>query len=324
MERRSVMRSRKGGQSVSRLPAHRWAGALSSLREPAVSTGPDEDDLHDAIDRYEMTVHFQLVTDAEGAPAGAEALLRWNRPGHGTVGAARFIGVVQSLELSRRLGDVVLAEVVAALPVLRALHGGDRPYIGMNASPAQLQDRMFAGRVSAHLRAEGTEGTGLVVELTDPTAVTDWPAVTETAAELARIGVELAVDDTGSDPGDLLYRDRCEARFVKLDRSVIAESRRWVRERQLVEATIDLCRDLGHPIVAQGIEDRATMDWLSGRGVTYLQGFHLGRPEPIGDLVGRFTIEPSRTDLTAATAAAIEPVPGDRQYSDLPVTSRND
>lgn len=321
MERRSAMRSSRATPSAPPVPNRRWSSMLSALREPVVPTVLTEHDLHDAIDHHEMTVHFQLVVDGDGAPAGAEALLRWNRPGHGIVGAAGFMDAVVSLDLARRLGDVVMGEVVAALPTLRAIGVVDRPYVGLNASPTQLQDRMFAGRLSAHLRSEGTEGTGLVVELTDPTAVTDWPAVTETIAELARIGIDLAVDDTGSEPGDLLYRDRCEARFVKLDRSLIAESRRWARERRLVEATIRLCADAGHPVIAQGIEDAATMDWLCGQGVAYLQGFHVGRPEPIGELAARLQGGPAPRQ---ATGRATTPAVGiERRAADASITSRN-
>lgn len=277
----------EGTPGTARSLTHRLRDSWSAWREPAPAAAVTEADLEQALDYQELLVHFQLVVDPTGAPCGAEALVRWQRPGHGIVSAAGFVEAARSLELARRLADVATAETVAALPQLRSFARGTEAYVALNASPLQVQDRMFVARLASQLRAAGVDPAGLVIELTDASAITDWPAIVESGQELRRMGIRLAVDDTGIEPGDLLYRDRCDATFVKLDRSIIAESRRWNHERRVVEATVALCRNAGHPVIAHGVEDEATATWLVGLGVDLLQGYHYGRPEPLEHLVHR-------------------------------------
>lgn len=235
----------------------------------------------------ELDVHFQRVVDGDGRPAGAEALLRWLRPGHGVVEAAAFIGLVQSAELLRQVSDLVVSELVAALPLLRSTVETAEPYLSFNAPARQLQDQIFPSRIAAFLHAEGAVAHGLVVELTNPAEVTDWRAVQHSVRELDRLDIALAVDDAGVEPGDLLYRDRAEAPIVKLDRTMVAESHRWAHERAVVEATVALCKADGTKVIAQGVEHPETQEWLERLGVDYLQGFHIGRPEPLGALLDR-------------------------------------
>jgi diguanylate cyclase len=265
----------------------RWTALFAPERPVRAVPTVEERDLVAAARAGELEVYYQVIVDREQRPAGAEALLRWNRPGHGVVNAASFLPLVQSHELQRQITELVLGDLVTALPVLRSVINASRTYFAINAPARQVQDSMFPSRVAAYLRAENVEAAGVVVELTDPNDVTDWRAIHEAGVELRRLEIDLAVDDAGAEPGDLLYRDRCDAPIVKLDRMMVGESRRWTHERRVVEATVRLCKASSYTVIAQGVEDEQTATWLHELGVDFQQGFFHGRPEPLHDLVAR-------------------------------------
>lgn len=288
-ERRRTTRPTVRHQPVAERPVapRRWSALFTSERTTVAPPALHERDVAAAYERGELLVHYQLVVDRDHRPAGAEALLRWNRPGHGLVPASGFMNTVRSHELQRNITDLVIDDLVYSLPELRSIVRSPRPYFAMNAPAGQLQDSMFPSRIAAFLRAENIPADGVVVELTDPNEVTDWRAVRDACVELKRLDIDLAVDDAGADPGDLLYRDRTEAPVVKLDRSIVSESRRWEHERRVVEATVKLCKSEDLLVIAAGVEDGQTADWLSALGVDFQQGFHHGRPEPLDGLLSR-------------------------------------
>jgi EAL domain-containing protein (putative c-di-GMP-specific phosphodiesterase class I) len=253
----------------------------------------DDEILRDQIGISEFGVYYQLVVARDGTPAGAKALLRWFRPGKGVQDASSFLPEVRNHEVHRRFTEVVLNHVAAALPAVRSLLAIDAPYISVSASAMQFEDRLFASRLAASLNANGASPNGLAVELTNPAAVIDWKAVAETSAELAHLGVKVAVEDSGSEPGDLLYRDGCDAAIVRIDRSMVEASRRWAHERDVVEATLALCSASDIRTVVQGVEDRHTLDWLRACGADFLTGYAIAQPEPLESLLDRLSSTPS-------------------------------
>ncbi len=279
--------SRLGVPTRPTSASRKWGSLFSSHRSNSGTPMLGEQDIERALANGELDVHYQLVLTGDGQPAGAEALLRWQRPGVGLLGAGAFIGVIESTELFRQVSDLVVSELVAALPLLRSTLDAPLPYLSFNAPARQLQDQMFASRIAAFLHAEGAVAHGLVVELIDPAEVTDWRAVRNSVQELQRLDISLAVEDTGAEPGDMIYRDRATAPIVKLDRTLVAESHRWAREREVIEATVELCKADGTTVIAQGVEHEDTLEFLADLGVDYLQGFHIARPEPLADLLDR-------------------------------------
>jgi len=295
VERHRTSRGAAGARTASNPTAstpaapavRRWSVLFSPDRPAVANRVVTLDDLDIAYDRGELSVHYQLVTTGDGRPAGAEALLRWDRPGHGVVDASSFVSLLSEADLIRGITDLVAADLIVALPVLRSLIDTPQTYFSFNVPARLLQDSMFPSRIAALLNTEAVAPDGLVVELTDANSVTDWRALRDGVDELRRLSILTAVDDAGAEPGDLLYRDRCDAPIVKLDRAMVAESRRWAHERRVVEATIDLCRASSVQVIAQGVEDEAAAHWLRDRGVDFMQGFHLARPVPLETLLDR-------------------------------------
>ncbi len=289
VERRQATRTVHGRARNAPRPGTertRWSSLLGGSRPRGESTPPTVGELEAALDEGELDVHYQLVVTADGTPAGAEALLRWRRPGHGLVAAAEFADLIVSTEILRHTVDLVLSELVAALAVIRSRLTVPRPYLGFNVTARQLEDPMLPSRLLTFLHAEQASGDGLVAELTNPAGVSDWTAVRTAVAELARLGVGVAVEDSGVDDGDLLYRDNGLIPIVKLGRTIVAESHRWQHERDVIAATVALCKAQGTTVVAQGVEHPQTMDWLAGLGVDYLQGVHIAPPGPLSELLG--------------------------------------
>ena len=225
--------SRVGGADGPVPPVRRWTSLFASTRAAESARRPVEADVEQALADGELDVHFQRVVDRDGRPAGAEALLRWQRPGHGVVEAAAFIGLVQSPSCFARSPNWSSRELVAALPVLRSAVEAAEPYFSVNAPARQLQDRCSpAGSPpSSGPKDADAHGCGGRADRSRTRSPTGGRCGTR-AKNCDRLDIALAVDDAGAEPGDLLYRDRCEAPIVKLDRTMVSESRRWAHERR--------------------------------------------------------------------------------------------
>lgn len=270
----------------------RWLDRLAG-RE-AGSFELNEDAVRQAWQERRLRMAYQLVTDIDGVPAGAKAVLRIVQPTQTWVEAGEFLDRVTDPHLARSLADFVLSDVVEALPLIRAALPDDGCYLSFSASAAQLEDRMFASRLASRLDTAAMDASGLVVELCDPETVSDWDALTDTATELRHVGVVLAIEDAGEEPGDLIYRDRCGAEVVRLDRQLVSNSEQWAHERTVVDSTVKLCREVGHRTIAQGVESDETLTWLRDLGVDYLCGRFIAWPEPLDALLER--LEPAGDD----------------------------
>lgn len=288
VERRRAMRTVHGRGRAAPRPRtqrSRWA-SLFGPGEPRAEAAPVTlSEFETALDNGEFDVHYQLVVTADGRPAGAEALLRWRRPGFGLVTASEFVDLIANTEILRLTTDLVLSELIAALSLIRGRLNVERAYLAFNVTARQLEDPMLPSRLLAFLQAEQATGDGLVAELTNPAGVSDWPAIRTAVSELARLGVGVAVEDSGVEAGDLLYRDNGLIPIVKLGQTIVADSHRWQHERDVIAATVALCKAEGTTIVAQGIEHPETMAWLAELGVDFLQGMHIAPPGPLSELL---------------------------------------
>jgi EAL domain-containing protein (putative c-di-GMP-specific phosphodiesterase class I)/GAF domain-containing protein len=227
-------------------------------------------------------VYQPKVDLATGACIGAEALLRWSHPVLGDVSPAEFIPIVERTALARPTTAWVLEAAMTQLAAWQA--DGLVLQLAVNVSAANLLEPDFTARVAAGLARHGLEPACLSLELTESALMTN-PKVAQAALEaLAAIGVHLAIDDFGTGYSSLSYLQRLPVRVVKIDQSFMRDLGTDPRRRALVSAMIKLSQNLGHHVVAEGVETDAVVGLLQGMGCDQAQGYLFARPLAPADL----------------------------------------
>ena len=239
-----------------------------------------ENTLRRAVDREELVLHYQpLVRLDTRQVTGMEALLRWNRPGHGIVPPATFIGIAEETRMIVPIGEWVLRQ---ACKQARAWQKGAYPgmRIAVNLSPRQFQQSDLCDVVSAALRESGLEPRSLELEITESTTMLNTDRTIATLLELRDLGVRIAIDDFGTGHSALSYLRRFPIDRVKIDREFIQEIETSRSNRAIVSAIVAMAHGLDLFVTAEGVETEAQVNFLREQKCEEVQGFLFGRPAP--------------------------------------------
>ncbi len=283
--------------AVPHAPASSVPGRLShrhrSGRHPSVASANElASSLPTALTENQFTLHYQpIVRLGDGAVVGAEALLRWTHPVMGSIPPATFIPVAERIGLLDEVGDWVIGRAFSEGEQLLERLCVDEPYISINVAPSQIERPGFVASVRTHLDRLGVAPDGYVFELTEQGMVADRERAIATITELQELGVLVAMDDIGAGNASLISLSNLDLDIVKLDRALVAglDTSRGYR---ILRTAVDLLRDLGVVVIAEGIEQPGVAGMLTRLGVHYGQGFGLGRPEPLAQLVARINVSP--------------------------------
>jgi diguanylate cyclase (GGDEF)-like protein/PAS domain S-box-containing protein len=236
-------------------------------------------ELRRALEQRELTLYYQPQASlADGEVRSVEALLRWNHPARGLVFPDDFIPLAQQTGLMKPLTLYVLDE---ALRQSRAWQeDGLRLSIAVNLSNRNLLDVEFPTQVEELLERWNVEPALLALEITESTMLVD-PARTKVVIErLSAMGIRLSIDDFGTGYSSLSYLKSVPFDEIKVDRSFVMNMDNDEDDAAIVRSTIDLGRNLGLEVVAEGVESKEILDQLNELGCTAAQGYYLSRPVP--------------------------------------------
>lgn len=231
-----------------------------------------------------LAVHYQgIVTVADGAVVGVEALVRWSHPRLGAVSPGRFVPMAEDSGLIGALGAHVLRTACRDLAALHA-RAGRRLLLTVNVSGHQLCDPAFPDLVTAALTDAGWPAGSTVLEVTENLLEAESPVAVATLERMRAQGLSVAIDDFGTGYSSLARLDTLPADFLKLDDSFVSALTTSTRRARLMRSIMALSDALGLQLVAEGVETQEQADLLRTLGCLYAQGFHFHRPAPIGDV----------------------------------------
>ncbi|HEY8017997.1 MAG TPA: EAL domain-containing protein [Actinomycetota bacterium] len=240
-------------------------------------------ELRRAIDEGELSLFFQPKIDLErSAVIGVEALLRWQHPERGAIGPDEFVPLAEHSGLIRRLTSYVLEAATAQVEAWRA-EGIDLP-VAVNLSVRDLLDPGLAAEIRDLLERRDLPPDRLLLEITESSVMDQPERALATLHELAGIGVGLSVDDFGTGYSSLAYLQRLPVGELKIDRSFVMRLGTSESDAEIVRSTVELGHNLGLSIVAEGVEDEASLTFLVNAGCDVAQGFYIARPMPAGDV----------------------------------------
>ena len=230
-----------------------------------------------ALEQKEIVVHYQPIIDIRtGEVNAAESLARWLHPVHGLVPPSEFIPLAERTGLIKELTLYVLETGLAQLRSWRSRDIDLR--LSVNLSARNLLDRSFPRTVTELLEFHEIAPDRLQFELTENTIMRDPTRSLAVLSELRDLGVGLAVDDFGTGYSSLSYLKHLPVTELKIDRSFVMHLMQDESDARIVQSTIDLSRNLGISVVAEGVEDELTLDRLGNIGCDQAQGYFLSRP----------------------------------------------
>ncbi|MGH2948910.1 MAG: putative bifunctional diguanylate cyclase/phosphodiesterase [Solirubrobacteraceae bacterium] len=242
-------------------------------------------ELRRAIEHDELVLHYQpKVALVSGEVIGMEALVRWQHPVRGLLAPAEFVPLA---ERTGAVADLTRWVVSAALAECRSWRdaGFDLP-VAVNLAAANIVDVTLPDAVAELLAHHGVPGDRLECEISEHTVMADPVRATDVLARLRALGVRLSLDDFGTGHSSLAYLKRLPLDEVKIDRSFVAGMAEDENDAVIVRSTIDLARNLGLCVVAEGVESAEIMAGLAALRCDTAQGFHVSRPLPAGQLAG--------------------------------------
>lgn len=230
-----------------------------------------------AIDQGQFRMYFQpKIRLADGRVAGAEALIRWHHPALGRLAPGDFLPLIEKTVLLRPLTHWALNDVLRTWS--HWSDDGIRLPVAVNVSPRTLLDAELPEVVGGLLERWDVPPRFLRLELTEDFLVADSGRSDAVLQDLARVGVGLSIDDFGTGFSSLSYLKRLPIEEIKVDRSFVSHMLDRVDDFTIVRATVELGRNLGLRVVAEGVQDRDTFDRLGDFGCDEAQGFYISRP----------------------------------------------
>ena len=246
-----------------------------------------EEQLRASIGTGELRAFYQpILTLADRKIAGHEALLRWEHPQQGLLAPARFLDIAENTGLIRSLGWWVLGQACRDAAVELGGVGGSGSWVAVNASPTQLTRSDVYDVVMQTLERTQLPPDKLHLEITETALMQASPSLVGELRQLREAGVGVVLDDFGTGFSSLSLLRDFPVSMVKIDKSFIAPLLDDSGALAIVRAVLSMCRDIGIPVVAEGVESEAQADLLAELGCSHVQGFLFGRPRSVAVQAG--------------------------------------
>ena len=255
------------------------------LSNPEISKEADrrlaiETELHHALERDEISVHYQPQFDlATGRVAGLEALVRWDNPKFGPVPASVLIPIAEESGLIVPIGARVLRDACRQATLWRDAGYGPLQ-VAVNTSAVQFARGDLAENVAATLAETGLEASHLDLEVTESVIMHDIRETARQLKELKKLGVSVSLDDFGTGYSSLSYLEELPIDNLKIDRKFVQRMNGADNTRTLVQSIVGLAHGLGMRAVAEGVETGEQLEQLKAMGCDRAQSFMLGGPAP--------------------------------------------
>ena len=253
----------------------------SGMKKFAMERLELETDLRHALALGQFRIEYQPILKlSDGRVAEVEALLRWERPGHGLMAPLTFIPAAEETGLIVPIGRWVIQEACRQAKIWNEAFPSDPPLImSVNLSARQFQDPHLVSDIEQAMRATSLDPQALKLEITESVAMHDIEASVHKLEALKALGCQLAIDDFGTGYSSLGYLKRFPVDTLKIDRSFVERIGVDIQDAAIVQSVVALAKTLSLSVVGEGIESRAQAAQLLALGCDRGQGFLFARPQ---------------------------------------------
>ncbi|CCO25029.1 bifunctional diguanylate cyclase/phosphodiesterase [Maridesulfovibrio hydrothermalis] len=241
--------------------------------------------LRQAVTRDEFVVFYQPKVDIKsGRIYGLEALIRWMRPGNEIVSPAEFIPLAEETGLIIDIGRYVIETACINRKTINDETGQDL-IISINVSGRQLKEPELLKDIKDIVATSGCIPEKMELEITESMLMEDVEATVATLDEIAALGFALSIDDFGTGYSSLAYLKKFPINTLKIDRSFIMDITDDKEDARIVQTIIDMSKNLGLEVVAEGVETIEQSQMLKKAGCTKIQGYLYAKPMPLDELI---------------------------------------
>lgn len=242
---------------------------------------------------YQPKVHLRT-----GRMVGTEALLRWNRPGHGIVAPAEFIPLLEQTGMIREVGAWVIEQACQQIAQWANDEAGPLP-VAVNVASHQFSTDTLVATVAEAMQRHQIDPALLSLEVTETALMEDLSRTAATLSELWSMGVRIAIDDFGTGYSSLAYLRRFPVDTLKIDIAFIRELPHNADDAAVVRAIIAMAHSLKLKVVAEGVETAEQLAYLAEHGCDLIQGYYFSRPIP-ADMMTQLLRQDARLAYTPA------------------------
>jgi diguanylate cyclase (GGDEF)-like protein len=229
-----------------------------------------------AIENAELELYLQPQATTDGSIVGFEALVRWRHPERGIVSPAVFIPLAEETGLIGAIDEWVLREACR-----EAATWANPLSIAVNLSPLDFRRGDISATILAILIETGLNPKRLEIEITEGVLIDDFARAISLLGKIKNLGVRIAMDDFGTGYSSLSYLQSFPFDKIKIDQTFVRKLGNNMQSAAIIQAILGLGRALKLPVIAEGVETREQLAFLASEGCAEIQGFLIGRPQPI-------------------------------------------
>lgn len=248
-----------------------------------------ESDLAFALQANQFSLYYQLQVDQAQRPIGAEVLLRWQHPTLGMVPPNQFIPIAEESGMIVSIGNWVLMQACMQLNAWQSTPWGSALKLSVNVSALQFSQPDFVETVINTVQTSKCDPSYLRLELTESLIVKNIDDVIDKIKELKKLGITFSLDDFGIGQSSLSVLKRLPLDELKIDKSFISDILHNNSDTFIVQTIISMGKNLGHSVIAEGVELKQQKNLLQKLGCNAYQGFLFCRPLPLREFEAKLT-----------------------------------
>ena len=238
--------------------------------------------LPEAIDRGELVLEFQpIINCLTRKPVRMEALVRWHHPEYGRLTAKDFVHKAEMSDSIRVLTRWVIENALQTARDWQATAPGVG--VAVNISPRLLGDSIIVAHLQKSIKKFGLPARLVDLEITETSLIHNPDRATQVLADCRAQGFSIVIDDYGVGFCSLAYLRRLPLKGLKMDNSFVTRVMHNAEDAIIVQSTIALAHNLGLTVVAEGVEDAATLQFLQLHGCDFAQGYAISHPLSVAD-----------------------------------------
>ena len=239
-----------------------------------------ERELRKAIDNQELEIYLQPKIGLDcNQILGAEVLMRWFTASGESIPPDLFIPIAESTGLIKKIGEFAISSAISLLEQWQ-LEGIAPLKLAVNLSIIEFQDEHFIDYIIESISNSSISGDQLIIELTESIFMENKEKMSKTMHKLKHYGVAFALDDFGKGYSSFSYLQLLPIDYLKIDKSFLQNVITDEQSAAIAKCIIDIGHNLDLAIIAEGIEDQETLDYVSKTHCEMAQGFFMYRPMP--------------------------------------------
>ena len=240
-------------------------------------------ELRQALNEEMLTLYYQPKIDIKtGRITSVEALARWPHPTNGMISPIEFMPMIEQSGMVQPFTFWVLTQAIEQSKLWTK--SGITLTIAVNLSTRNLLDPSLPNKIGKLLELHEVSPTCLALEITESAIMFRPKSALKTLFELHEMGIKISIDDFGTGYSSLAYLKEMPLHELKIDQSFIFGLTENSKDSVIVRSTIDLAHNLGLLVVAEGVENQDTLDYLASLNCDIAQGYYISRPMPEHEL----------------------------------------